>query len=164
MAITNQYGCLAILQVLLLFVDVVINSFGFMAAVNTLVGFLVISIFQDIVILALLVTLFLDFFNTFAFTVGLIRVLLKKFFWTSVIGLTYFIFTVSLHVLIFVSQWNERDEGGLLWSAPIQTMYVLHKLIAVVFYYTYKRGVYRLSDRQLYSDSQWMRQNMTKIS
>lgn len=162
MALSNQYGCLAILQVTFLFTDVVINSFGILVASQTLIAFLVISILQDVVVLALLMMLFLGFFNTYVFTVGLFKVILKKFMWTLLIGGTYFVITVIFQAVIFGIHWNATTS--LLWSPPVQTVYSVHKLLAIIFYYFYKRTIYRLSDKKLYTHSLWVRNQMMKFS
>ncbi len=162
MALSGKYSCLVIVQFTLLFVDAAINSFGFLVAVQSLIAILVISILQDVVILALLVTLLLGFFNTFAFTVGLLKVIVMKFLWTIVIGLLYVLITLIFQIIFFTTNWTASNT--LYWSSVIQAIYTIHKLIAVLFYYIYKRAIYRLSDKKLYSHSVWVKDQIIKVS
>ena len=156
MAVSAQYSCLALMQFALLFIDLLINSFGFLAAVYNVIALLVISLLQGVVVLALIVTLFLGFFNTSLFTVGLLRVVMKKFMWTLLIGAAYLLLTIALHATVLAINWD-NTTSTLQWIPSVQTLYIFHKLLAVVFYYVYKRAVYRLSDKKLYNHSLWIR-------
>lgn len=162
MAISNQYVCLAVVQYSLLFIDVVINSFSLLSAVHSLVVMLVISVLQDIVILSLLMTLLLGFFNTFAFTVGLVRLIVWKFKWTLFVGIVYFMITLSFQSLLFSLHWDRSTI--VYWTASVQVLYTVHKLLALVFYFTYKKAIYRLSDKKLYTNSDWLRTQMNRLS
>lgn len=163
MVFSTQYGCMVVVQYSLLFVDIVINSFSLLSAVHSLVVVLVISVLQDVVILSLLMTLLLGFFNTFAFTVGLLRVIVWKFKWTLFIGVLYLIFTILFQSLLFSFHWN-RNLVITYWAAPVQVLYTIHKLSALLFYFTYKKAIYRLSDIKLYSNSDWLKTQMTNLS
>lgn len=153
-----QYCCLLIVQLLLLLLDILINSFSLQLINISLIGMLVMSIVQDVVILLMWITLLLGFFNTFAFTAGLIKLIIRKYIWTLGFGVVYLIMSLSYHIWILTSRWN--NTGEYVWNEGLQIYYVIHKLITLYYYYLYKRAIYRLSDPKLYSDSQWMRTHM----
>ena len=38
-------------------------------------------------------------------------------------------------------------------------MYVIQKVLAVLYYYSYKRAAYKLGDTKYYQDSEWLRES-----
>ena len=73
-----------------------------------------------------------------------------------ILGAVYFVVTLILQVLALSDHWN-GPAAVTLWNNPsVQAVYTAQKLLAVIFYYTYKRTVYCLSDKKLYRYSFWM--------
>lgn len=145
-----RYSVVLILQLLLLGLDTFCNAFLLLAGRNQAV--LVIAvIFQDIALVSSLVLLLLTFFNTIIFKAGLISLLFRKFSATIIVGIVYLILTLVYQIWFVSVRWNHGDE--YTWTQLLQAVYVLHKLVAVVYYYMYKRAALRLGDSQYYEDS-----------
>lgn len=154
-----RYSCLLVVQLLLLGVDIFCNSFAILLASSN-ISLLVVCIVQDIALLSAQVTLFLAFFNTFAFTAGLFRVLLKKFAWAIAVGGIYLLVTVAYHIWLVATRWNRPSE--YTWTGWLQAMYAAQKLLAIFYYYIHKRAAYRLSDPRYYSEPEWMGNHMRR--
>lgn len=154
-----RYSCLLVLQLLLLAVDVACNSFALLLGTSHII-LLVLFIAQDTALLFSQVILLLAFFNTFAFTAGLVNLLIRKFTWALVFGGVYLLVTIAYHVWLLVTRWN--SQGLYSWNGYLQTMYAVQKVLAVVYYYIHKRAAYRLSDPRYYEESDWMRRHMQR--
>lgn len=152
-----SYSLVLTFQLLLLFVDIFCNSFTILFGNNTVV-LLVLYMIQDIGLIFSIILLFVVFFSTFAFKAGLISILIKKFAATLIIGLLYLLLTVSYHIWNLVVRWERPNEYH--WNDGLQAVYVLQKLLAVVFYYFYKRAALRLGDNKYYDDSTWLRKHL----
>ncbi|CAI8023172.1 Transmembrane protein 138 [Geodia barretti] len=149
-----RYSVVLALQLTLLAIDVFCNAFMLLASRIQAV-LVVLVIIQDIALVACLVLLLLAFFNTIIFKAGLISVLFRKFSATLLIGVVYLVLTVVYQIWFVAVQWNRANEYN--WTQLLQTVYVLHRLVAVVFYYMYKRAALRLGDSQYYEDSPLLR-------
>ena len=149
-----RYSVVLALQLTLLAIDVFCNAFMLLASRIQAV-LVVLVIIQDIALVACLVLLLLAFFNTIIFKAGLISVLFRKFSATLLIGVVYLVLTVVYQIWFVAVQWNRANEYN--WTQLLQTVYVLHRLVAVVFYYMYKRSALRLGDSQYYEDSPLLR-------
>lgn len=151
------YTLVLTLQLLLLTVDVLCNSFTILFGSNTAV-LLVLYLVQDIALLFSTILLFVSFFRTLVFKAGLIGILVQKFAATLIIGLVYLSLTIAFHVWNLVVRWERPNE--YLWTSGLQAVYALQKLLAVVFYYFYKRAALRLGDDKYYEDSTWLRKHL----
>ena len=149
-----RYSVVLALQLTLLAIDVFCNAFMLLASRIQAV-LVVLVIIQDIALVACLVLLLLAFFNTIIFKAGLISVLFRKFSATLLIGVVSLVLTVVYQIWFVAVQWNRANEYN--WTQLLQTVYVLHRLVAVVFYYMYKRAALRLGDSQYYEDSPLLR-------
>ncbi len=152
--LNSGYTFILTLQLLLLLVDLVCNSFTILLGHNTVV-LLLLYMVQDIALIFTLILLFVAFFSTFAFRAGLISILIKKFSASLLIGLLYLSLTVAYHIWNLTVRWDQPNMYH--WTNGLQTVYVLQKLLAVIFYYFYKRAALRLGDNKYYEDSEWMR-------
>ena len=103
-----------------------------------------------------LVVLLLAFFNTIIFKAGLVSILFRKFSATLFVGLVYLVLTIVFQIWFVAVRWNHTHEYN--WTDLLQTVYVLHKMAAIVYYYMYKRAVLRLGDGQYYEDSPLLRE------
>lgn len=150
-----RYSVVLILQLLLLAVDVFCNAFLIVASrIQPLL--VIVVIIQDIALVFSLVFLLLAFFNTIVFKAGLLSLLFRKFSATIFIGALYFILTIVYHVWFVAVHWNQGHKYN--WTELLQAVYVLHKVVAVVYYYMYKRAALRLGDSQFYEDSPLLRE------
>lgn len=149
-----RYSVVFVLQLILLGIDVLCNAFLLLATRNQAI-LVVVVIIEDVALISNLVLLLLAFFNTIVFKAGLVSVLFRKFSATLLIGLVYLILTIVYQIWFLAVRWNQVNEYN--WTQLLQTVYVLHKLVAVVFYYMYKRAALRLGDSQYYEDSPLLR-------
>ena len=145
------------LQLLLLVVDLACNSFTILLGHNT-VFLLCLYLIQDIGLIFAIILLFVVFFSTFAFKAGLISILIKKFAAALIIGLLYLSLTVAFHIWNLAVRWER--PGVYHWNDGLQAVYVFQKLLAVVYYYLYKRAALRLGDNKYYEDSEWLRKHL----
>lgn len=156
-AINARYSLVLLLQLLLLGIDIVCNSFTILFGDNTVI-LLVLYMIQDISLLFSVILLFLVFFNTFVFKAGLVSLLVWKFSGTLLIGSIYVILTITFHIWNLSVRWGHENEYR--WSDGLQAMYVIQKLVAVVYYYFYKRAALRLGDTKYYEDGPWLRKHL----
>ncbi len=151
------YSCILTLQFLLLLVDLVCNSFSVLLGHNN-IGLLVLYMVQDIALIFALILLFVAFFGTFAFKAGLFSILLKKFSVSLLVGLCYLALTVAYHIWNLATRWGSPNVYH--WTAGLNVLYALQKIMAVVFYYFHKRAALRLGDSKYYEDSEWIRKQL----
>ena len=155
--LNSGYTIILTLQLLLLLVDLVCNSFSILLGQNTIV-LLVLYMVQDIALVFSIILLFVAFFSTFAFKAGLILSLIKKFSASLLIGLLYLSLTVAYQIWNLAVRWEQPIMYH--WTEGLQAVYVLQKFLAVIFYYFYKRAALRLGDNKYYEDSEWMRKQL----
>jgi hypothetical protein len=146
-----KYSFLLVLQLVLIGADLTFNSVSLLFSTISPTALLIVFIFQDAFLVLSIIVMFLMFFNTFAFTSGFICLLIKKFICSLATGGLYLLITLGYQIWLLVSSW----EGQWAWSPGLQIAYIIQKLLAVYYYYIYKRGLYRLSDVRLYEDYDW---------
>ncbi|XP_020630043.1 transmembrane protein 138-like [Orbicella faveolata] len=152
--------CLVVyLQLLFLFVDLFINSFGELFRTADVV-LLVLYIIQDLCIIFAIIVVFLVFFNTYIFQAGLVSLLIRKFKTTIIISVLYLALSVGLHVWTMTLKWG--DPRRFVWNEAFQALFVFQRVGAVLYYYFYKRTALRLGDPRFYKDSQWLREEFAR--
>ena len=152
------YSFILVLQLILIGVDIFSNSLSVLFAPSSSIALLVLYLIQDICLIFSLVLLVLIFFNTFAFKAGLISLLVRKFAATLIVGSLYLVLTVSFHIWNLSIRWQRTNEYG--WSDGSQTVHVLQKLLAIFYYYLYKRAALRLGNSKYYENSEWFRKHL----
>lgn len=146
------------LQLLHLAVDLFCNASTIILGTRNPVILLVLFLIQDFGLILAAVLIFLVFFNTYAFKAGLLSVLVRKFSATFAISFLYFALTLSYHAWNLDLQWQKPNT--YIWSDGLQALYVLQKLLAIPYYYLYKRAALRLGDSKYYEDSDWLREHL----
>ena len=141
---------LVLIQHLLLLFDLSINSFVFLLLPNKII-LLIFAVLQDIGILLSLSLYFVTFINTSYFKAGIVFPLIKKFWLTLLLTLLYFAFSICFHALFFSHAWNRPDGYVDSWTPLLQIFYVIHRILSVVFYYSYKRTSLRLCTPYFYN-------------
>lgn len=141
-----RYCCLFITVFLLLATDLLLNSLSLLVSSFSPITLVALYAIQDLLLLLSFILILLLFFNTFTFTSGLIGFLVKKFSWSLGTGGVYLLVTIGYQIWSLYSRWDNE----WVWSGGLQFMYILHKVVAVYYYYIFKRGLYRLSDPKLY--------------
>ena len=153
------YSIILTLQILHLAVDLLCNAATVVIATKSPVTVLVLFLIQGLSILFGIVLIFLILFNTYAFKAGLLSFLVWNFSGTFSVSILYFLLTVGYYSWNLSMQWGRPNSYN--WSDGLQAVYVLQKLLAVVYYYVYKRAALRLGDPKYYEDSSWLRQHIT---
>lgn len=152
------YSVLFVLQMTHLVSDLLFNSSTIIIGSKNPILLLVIFLLQDMGIVLAVVIIFLIFFNTYAFKAGLLSVLLQKFSATLFASSLYFGLTMSYHIWSLSLLWMFPNR--YIWSDGLQALYVFQKLMAVVYYYLYKRAAFQLGDSKFYVDSNWLRKHL----
>ncbi|CAH3142548.1 unnamed protein product [Porites evermanni] len=155
----SRFCFVVYLQLLFLFVDLFINSFGELFRTADVV-LLVLYIIQDLCIIFAIIVVFLVFFNTYIFQAGLVSLLIRKFKTTIIISILYLALSVGLHVWTMTLKWGAPRR--FIWSEAFQTLFVFQRVGAVLYYYFYKRTALRLGDPRFYKDSQWLREEFAR--
>lgn len=152
------YSVLATLQLLHLAVDLLCNASTIILGTRSPVILLVLYLVQELGLILGLVLIFLIFFNTYAFKAGLLSLLVWKFSATLAVSVVYFMLTLGYHVWGLVLQWGHPN--AYIWSEGLQALYVFQKVLAIWYYYLYKRATLRLGDPKYYEDSSWLRKHL----
>uniref|UniRef100_A0A8C4QUM7 Transmembrane protein 138 n=1 Tax=Eptatretus burgeri TaxID=7764 RepID=A0A8C4QUM7_EPTBU len=151
---STGYGLVISMQLLLLVLDLFVNSFSELFRWQNVVQ-LVLFIIQDIAILFNIIIIILMFFNTFVFQAGLVGILIHKFKATIIVSAIYLGLSIAFHVWAMNLRWG--NVTAYVWTDGLLALFVLQRLAGVLYYYFYKRAALRLGDTRLYSDSAWLR-------
>ncbi|KAG7283743.1 hypothetical protein CRUP_034367, partial [Coryphaenoides rupestris] len=161
---TSNYSLVLFIQLSLLAFDLFVNSFSELLRKEPAVQ-LVLFIIQDISILFNLIIILLMLFNTYVFQVGLVSLLLERFRAMLMYCTLYLTLSIILHSWIMVVlcppctpnlRW--LSSNTFIWTDGLQTLFVFHRVVAVLYYYFYKRTAEHLGDPRLYEDSPWLRE------
>lgn len=157
---TSSYSLVLTLQFLLLFFDLFVNSFSELLRMAPVIQ-LVLFIIQDIAILFNVIVVFLMFFNTFVFQAGLVNLLFHKFKGTIILSAAYLALSIFFHIWVMNLRW--RNSSYFVWTDGLQALFVFQRLVAVLYYYFYKRTAVRLGDPRFYQDSLWLRKEFAQV-
>ncbi len=152
------YSTILVLQLVHLATDLLINTSSIIIATRSPIFLLVLYLIQDIGLIFAAVLIFLIFFNTYAFKAGLLTLLITKFSPTLIVSFIYFVLTFGTNAWVLSLQW--RRQNSYIWGDLLQALYVLQKMLAILYYYLYKRAALRLGDPKYYEDSDWLRKHM----
>ncbi|XP_050432276.1 transmembrane protein 138 isoform X2 [Adelges cooleyi] len=155
-----RYTVVLVLQLVLLAVDLLFNTFIHRFLGNTGISILL-FILQDIGQLVAFAVLLITFFQTNIFQAGFIVLLFNEFRSTIITGVVYFILT------LFVQAWTltNRFKGQVyfFWPDGLYIFFVLHKFISCLHYYLYKRTALNISDPKFYTDD-WINNRINQNS
>lgn len=155
----SRYRLVLCLQLLLLAIDLFVNSFsGLFASQNVVL--LVLYIVQDTNLVFELIILFLLFFNTYVFRAGLVTLLIRKFKTAIVFSCVYLALCLVLHVWTLNLQWGE--DNAFIWEDGVQAVYVLHRVASFIYYYMYMRTAWKLGDPMYYRNSEWLQREFAR--
>ncbi|XP_037110613.1 transmembrane protein 138 [Syngnathus acus] len=152
---TSNYSLVLLIQLTLLAFDLFVNSFSELlrgAAVIQLVLFII----QDIAILFNMIIILLMMFNTYVFQVGLVSLLLERFKALLFFSALYLTLSICLHSWVLNRRW--RAPNSFVWTDGLQALFVFQRIVAVLYYYLYKRTTEYMGDPRLYVDSLWLRE------
>ncbi|XP_046734952.1 LOW QUALITY PROTEIN: transmembrane protein 138 [Diprion similis] len=148
----RQYTILFILQYIILLYDASVNAFVILCP-NQQVDMLILYITQDLCSMVSLTILLGSFFSTYIFRVGLIHLLYSRFRLAIMLCVTYIVLSIALHSWHMTYQWTSPQIHH--WNKGFHITYAIHRIVAVIYYYFYKRATLRISDPRLYETSSW---------
>lgn len=157
---TTNYSLVLSLQFLLLVYDLLMNSFSELLRMASVIQ-LVLFIIQDIAILFNVIVIFLMFFNTYVFQAGLVSLLFHKFKGIIIVSAVYLALSIAFHVWVLNLRW--QNSNSFVWNDGLQALFVFQRLVAVFYYYFYKRTALCLGDPRFYEDSLWLRQEFIRV-
>nr|XP_033783886.1 transmembrane protein 138 [Geotrypetes seraphini]XP_033783887.1 transmembrane protein 138 [Geotrypetes seraphini]XP_033783888.1 transmembrane protein 138 [Geotrypetes seraphini]XP_033783889.1 transmembrane protein 138 [Geotrypetes seraphini] len=157
---TSNYRLVLSLQFLLLIYDLFVNSFSELLRMAPVIQ-LVLFIIQDIAILFNVIILFLMFFNTFVFQAGLVSLLFHKFKGTIILSAVYLALSIAFHIWVMNLRW--KSNSLFIWTDGLLALFVFQRLVAVLYYYFYKRTAVCLGDPHFYEDSLWLRKEFSRV-
>ncbi|KAJ1528427.1 hypothetical protein ONE63_006839 [Megalurothrips usitatus] len=114
---------------------------------------LIFYVIQDLCLIFALTTLLLSFFSTYLFQAGLVYLIYNKFCAVIYTILLYLSLTIAFHSWSLNMRWNQPLT--YVWTDGLHTLYVVQRLVAVLYYHLYKRAVLRISDPRFYKDADW---------
>ncbi|CAI9594640.1 unnamed protein product [Staurois parvus] len=156
----GNYSLVLSLQSLLLIYDLFVNSFSELLRSAPVIQ-LVLFILQDVGILFAAIVLFLMLFNTFVFQAGLLGLLCQRFQVTVILCALHLGLSVALHVWLMNLRWN--TVNAFIWTDGLQALFVLQRVVAVFYFYFYKRTALNLGDSRFYHDSLWLRSEFARV-
>ncbi|XP_074104194.1 transmembrane protein 138 [Cotesia typhae] len=154
---SKQYSAIVIIQNLLLLFDVCVNSFSSFTR-SYPVELLSLYIIQDFCLIVALTLLLVNFFATYIFQTGLIQLLYVRFRTTLVLCVLYIILSIILHIWHMTIHWNYPLTH--YWTRGFHCLYSIHRTVAVMYYYFYKRASLRIGDPRFYEGSSWMEKQL----
>lgn len=145
----GRYRLMIFLQFFLLIADILINSFSDFCRHNTVV-LLILFIIQDVSLIFSLIAFFINFFSTLVFQAGFLGFIFRRFRVTIVVCGLYVTLTIGLHMWLITSQWYHQTLLNL--PGELLALYFSQRILAVFYYYFYKRTVLRIGDPRFYED------------
>ncbi|XP_024939011.1 transmembrane protein 138 isoform X2 [Cephus cinctus] len=114
---------------------------------------------QDFCHIIALAILLLSFFSTYVFQVGLLELLYTRFRLTLILSVFYIILSIGLHVWHVTIVWH--DPFAYYWSKGFHALSAIHKIVAVLYYYFYKRAALKIGDPRFHEGSIWMQKQLS---
>ncbi|CAL1677612.1 unnamed protein product [Lasius platythorax] len=155
---TKQYTTIVILQHVILLFDICVNSFASFARQHP-TDLLVLYVIQDFCLIAALTLLLVNFFSTYIFQAGLIQLLYTRFRMTLILCIIYMILSISLHTWHITIHWSAPLKH--YWTKGFHILYSIHRTVAVLYYYFYKRASLRIGDPRFYKGSVWVQKQLS---
>ncbi|KAL3993644.1 Transmembrane protein 138 family protein [Acanthocheilonema viteae] len=153
----NKYGVLLLIQIGMISLDLTFNILDSLIATDSTVQ-LMLHLLQDALIVLSIIIILIAFSSTFVFQAGLIVLLLSKFASTIILSLTYLALSILLHFYDMRQRWFVADQSK--WSTVFFTLYILQRIAATLYYFTYKRTILLLSNPKYHHDSEWIREQI----
>ncbi|KAL4119144.1 hypothetical protein QTP88_011992 [Uroleucon formosanum] len=147
-----RYTLVLVVQLALLAVDLLFNTFIHRYLANTGISILL-FVLQDIGQLVAIAVLLITFFQTNIFQAGFIVLLFNEFRSTIITGVGYFILTLFVQVWTLTNRF--KGQVYFYWPDGLYVFFVLHKFTSCLHYYLYKRTALCISDPKFYTD-EWI--------
>ncbi|KAF7632165.1 hypothetical protein Mgra_00008417 [Meloidogyne graminicola] len=118
---------------------------------------LMIILFQDTIQILSIFGLAIYFSSTFVFQAGLIGYLLKRFSYSIFIILLYLILSILYHFFSLKDSYLLLNNNNKELKITITTiLFLLQRIVAIFYYFSYKRTILMLSDPKYHSESEWL--------
>ncbi|CEF62049.1 Transmembrane protein 138 [Strongyloides ratti] len=112
-------------------------------------------IIQNVCTVMGIIVLVISFVSTFIFQAGLIKYLIVKFKNVIIISIIYLAVSITTHTITLRSRWYNKEK--FIWSYELLSLYVIHRTVAIFYYYSYKKAALILGDPKFYNDNSWLR-------
>eukprot|EP00093_Oithona_nana_P003873 03873.XXX_46202_47208_1 [CDS] Oithona nana genome sequencing. len=149
----TRYRSMLTVQILLLMVDLLINTFCEYLRFESVI-LLVIFVIQDVCLVFSLIIVFLSFFSTYIFQAGLVGVLVKEFRTPIIVTLLYIGLSIAFHVWSLHVRWYE--PMSFWWTDGLLALFVLQRFTSAFYYYYYKRTALTITNPRFYEDLSWI--------
>ncbi|KAI3379475.1 hypothetical protein SNEBB_001325 [Seison nebaliae] len=167
---TTRYVFVIFFQMILLFADVFINSFGeYIACIQMTPQkadnvFVVLYIIQDLFILLNVISIFLLLNNTFSAQAGLLFRSFKAHTLTLVLFAIYFILTFLFQIVTLSARYGKTEyiDRVIYDRVTYLSLYIIHRLFSIVYFHTFKRLAFILNDPKEYMESDWVKRHFEK--
>ncbi|KAI6184342.1 hypothetical protein M3Y97_00585900 [Aphelenchoides bicaudatus] len=153
---TSKYGIVIVLHLSMIIADLCFNTASTVLFSDSTAQ-LMIYILQDTCIILCIIVMLITFSSTFVFQAGLISVLVKQFAPSLIISFIYLALSITLHVISLKDRWEVKKY---VWPTYLTIIYVLQRIVALPYYFLYKRTSFLLSDPKYHSDSDWLREKI----
>ncbi|VDN92787.1 unnamed protein product [Brugia pahangi] len=153
----NKYGILLLVQICMLLLDLTFNILDILLKTDNTIQ-LMLHLLQDALIVLSIIIILIAFSSTFVFQAGLITLLLKKFASTIILSLIYLLLSVLLHFYDMRQRWTTTNQSK--WSLTFFILYILQRITAILYYFTFKRTILLLSNPKYHHDSEWIREQI----
>ncbi|XP_011149170.1 transmembrane protein 138 [Harpegnathos saltator] len=154
----KQYTTIVILQHAILLFDICVNSFASFSRQHP-TDLLVLYVIQDFCLITNLTLLLVNFFSTYIFQAGLIQLLYTRFRMTLILCIVYIVLSISLHTWHITLHWSAPLNH--YWTRGFHALYSMHRTVAVLYYYFYKRASLRIGDPRFYRGSAWLQKQLS---
>ncbi|KAA3681138.1 uncharacterized protein DEA37_0007319 [Paragonimus westermani] len=108
----------------------------------------------------MLIILCLEFASTFAFQAGRPVIIFGKFKGSLFTITIYFLSCITTHIWGLSLRW---ENSAIFPSSPgYLVVHFIQRTWALLYYFSYKRAMYRLGDNRYYVESDWVREQLAK--
>jgi len=149
----TRYRSMLTVQILLLFVDLLINTCCEYLRFESVI-LLVVFVIQDVCLVFSLIIVFLSFFSTYIFQAGLVGVLVKEFRMPIMVTLLYIGLSIAFHVWSLHVRWY--DPMSYWWTDGLLALFVSQRFTSAFYYYYYKRTALTITNPRFYEDLSWI--------
>ncbi|KAL2718961.1 transmembrane protein 138 isoform X1 [Vespula squamosa] len=146
----KKYTTIIIGQYLILFFDICVNSFGSFTRQHP-INLLVLYVIQDFCLIVALTVLL----------AGLIQLLYIRFRMTLVVCILYLVLSIILHTWHITLHWTNPLTHN--WTKGFHAIFAVHRIVAVFYYYFYKRAALKIADPKLYEGSSWVEKQLNLL-
>ncbi|KAF6201617.1 hypothetical protein GE061_004010 [Apolygus lucorum] len=161
---TNAYIVTLAIQTLFIILDIAVNELLQWSDLREhLVAIIIVfgrrvrvtaTLIQDVILLLAAMVLGHTLFRTHVFKAGFVKILLDRFKFTIIFMILYMFLTIVYQLVVVSTRWSRIEDH--VWPTGFTFLFATHRLIAIFYYYFYKRASLRVSDARFY-DEEWVK-------